>query len=77
MTNAQRQELHEDFMREGGVAITKAELRAAMDALDDWFDTNAATLNNTLPAAAKAGLTVKQKARLLKAVITKRYLVDA
>lgn len=56
------------------VAINKAELKAAVDAIDDFFDANAATLNNALPAAAKAGLTTEQKARLLMAVISHRYL---
>ena len=63
-----------EFMREGGVSITKAELRAAVGALDDWFDTNAATLNTALPVAARTGLSTPQKARLLRAVIARRYL---
>jgi len=63
-----------EFMREGGVSITKADLRAAVDALDDWFDANAATLNTALPLAARNGLTTTQKARLLRAVIARRYL---
>lgn len=63
-----------DFMREGGVAISKSELRAAVDALDDWFDANAATLNLVLPVEARTGLTTTQKARLLRAVIARRYL---
>jgi Ni2+-binding GTPase involved in maturation of urease and hydrogenase len=61
-------------MREDGVSITKADLRAAVDALDDWFDANAATLNTALPVAARNGLTTTQKARLLRAVIARRYL---
>ncbi len=65
------------YMREAGVAITKADLRAAVNAIDDWFDTNASVLNAALPVAARNGLTTEQKARLLKAVITQRYLVGA
>ena len=63
-----------ESMREDGVSITKADLRAAVDALDDWFDANAATLNTALPVAARNGLTTTQKARLLRAVIARRYL---
>jgi len=63
-----------DYIREDGVSITKADLRAAFNALDDWFDTNAATLNAVLPVAARTGLSTAQKARLLRAVIAKRYL---
>lgn len=63
-----------DFMREDGVSITKDDLRAAVDALDDWFDANGATLNLVLPVEARNGLTTTQKARLLRAVIARRYL---
>lgn len=65
-----------EWMRQNAEAVTisKTDLRAAFDAIDDWFDTNAATLNNALPAAAKAGLSQPQKAALLSAVIAKRYL---
>lgn len=63
-----------DYIREGGVAVSKDDLKAAFNALDDWFDTNAATLNAVLPVAARTGLTVQQKARLLTAVIRKRYI---
>lgn len=77
MSNQSRQDCWTDFMREDGVAITKADLRAAIDALDDWFDSNAATLNAVLPVAARTGLTTPQKARLLRAVIAKRYLTGA
>lgn len=63
-----------DYIREDGVSVTKADLRAAFNALDDWFDTNAATLNSALPVAARTGLSTAQKARLLRAVIAKRYL---
>lgn len=53
--------------------ITKAQLRAAIDALDDYMDANAAAMNNALPVAARTGLTTKQKARLLAFVVLTRY----
>lgn len=56
--------------------LTKPELRAAVDAIDTWFDTNAATLNAALPAAARTKMTTQQKAALLSYVIAKRYLVE-
>lgn len=77
MSNLSRAECQAEYIREEGVAITKADLRAAVDALDDWFDANAATLNSVLPLAARQGLSVPQKARLLRAVIAKRYLTGA
>jgi len=57
--------------------VTKTDIRAAFNALDDFLVTNAASVNNALPAAAKANLTTSQKARLLVAVITKRYITGA
>jgi len=55
------------------VAITKPELRAAVDALDSFLDTNATAINNAFPAAARNGLTTGQKARLLAWVTLKRW----
>ncbi len=74
MDETNRSDCWRDYMREGGVAITKSELREAVDALDDWFDANATTLNSALPLAARTGLSTTEKARLLRAVIAKRYL---
>lgn len=54
-------------------AITKTQLRAAVDAADDWADTNAPNFNNALPTAAKNNLTSGQKAMLLAYVVLKRY----
>lgn len=54
-------------------SLTKTQLRAAVDAADDWANTNAAAFNAALPAAAQAGLTASQKARLLMAVVIRRF----
>jgi hypothetical protein len=54
-------------------AVTKPDIRAAVNALDDWFDANAATLNAALPAAFRAGATQRQKARLMQFVLQRRY----
>ena len=64
-----------DWMRQNTAtcAITKAELRAAFNAADDWADANAAAYNSALPVAARTNLTAKQKARLLAYVITRRF----
>lgn len=77
LTEEQRKEAWAEMMRLGGVSITKADLRAAFDAIDDWFDNNAATLNSVLPQPARSSLTTPQKALLLSLVIRKRYDVGA
>lgn len=56
--------------------ITKPQLQAAVDATDTWVDDNAASFNTALPAAARNGLTQKQKARLLMLVVAKRFEVS-
>lgn len=58
------------------VAISKTDLRAAVDAVDDWVEAAAASFNNALPAAARSGLTAKQKAMLLAWVVMKRFEVS-
>jgi len=57
------------------VALTKTELRAAVEAVDGWVDDNAAAYNVALPTAARTGLTANQKARLLLAVAAARFEV--
>jgi len=57
-------------------AVTKADIRAAVNALDDFLSTNAVAINNSIPQPARSELTVKQKALLLVYVIKKRYLAE-
>lgn len=69
LTSGQRQELWAELMRELSndretVGVTKADLRAAVDALDTWLNSNAATINAAIPQPARSALTAAQKARL-------------
>lgn len=54
--------------------MTKADLRAAVDALDQFLEDNKTTINNAIPQPARGALTTKQKARLLVWVVERRYL---
>jgi hypothetical protein len=54
-------------------AMTKADLQAAVNALDDFLNTNATALNNALPAAARTALSTAQKAALLNYVVFRRW----
>ena len=56
--------------------LSKAELRAAVNALDDWLDTNAILINAAIPQPARSNMTVSQKARLLSKVALWRYVTD-
>ena len=55
--------------------LTKADLRAAINAIDAWVDANAAAFNAAIPQPARAQLTAKQKARLLLLVVRRRWEV--
>lgn len=83
LTDEARRECWAEFMREVSRdsesmgALTKADLRAAVDALDTFFHSNAAAVNNAIPQPARTQLTAAQKARLLVFVIRRRYLDGA
>ena len=62
--------------REPVSVITKADLRAAINAIDAWVDANAAAFNTAIPQPARGALTAKQKARLLMYVVRRRYEVS-
>jgi hypothetical protein len=81
MITADRAECHGNYMRNPDVGevfgLTKVELRAALDAADDWANTNAAAFNTALPLPARTALSTAQKARLLLWVVRWRYLKGA
>lgn len=56
-------------------ALTKADLRAAVDAADAWVDANASSYNTALPQPARSVLTAKQKARVLMFIMRRRFEV--
>jgi hypothetical protein len=59
------------------VSTTKTDLRAAVNAVDDWVNTNASGLNTAIPQPARSALSSTQKARLLMLVIQKRFIKGA
>jgi len=77
--NAIRQAICDEFASEvsaergslGG--LSKAQLKAAFDAADTWADSNAASFNSALPAAARTNLSAAQKARILAIVVLRRH----
>lgn len=79
LSEQDRFDLWADFMRdqssrnESTGVLLKEELRAAVDATDDWINDNAAAYNTALPTAARTTLTASQKAKLFSFVALKRY----
>jgi len=57
-------------------SLTKAELRAAIDAVDVWVDDNATAYNTAIPQPARGALTTQQKARLLLLIVRRRFEVS-
>lgn len=54
-------------------SLTKAELRAAVDAMDTWANNNASDLNSAIPTPARTVLSTAQKNALFSIVTFKRY----
>lgn len=81
LSDADRRKLWSEFMSDSsrdrqGLGLTKADLRAAVDAVDQWVSDNAAAYNAAIPLPARTALTAKQKTRLLLAVARRRWEVD-
>ena len=83
LTDEQRAEEWAAFMadissaQEAFGALTKADIRAAVNALDDFMVASAVAVNNAIPQPARSELTTPQKARLLMRVVARRYLAGA
>lgn len=77
LPKSDRQQIKATWMREsiGACAATKADLQAAIDAIDTWVDGNAAAFNLALPQPARTALTARQKAWLLTFVVQSRFEV--
>lgn len=75
-----RQKVWAIYMREISSArevinLRKSDLRAAVDAIDQWVEDNQASYNTALPPAARTNLTAKQKSNLLMYVVRRRFEV--
>lgn len=74
MTDTDRARTVAQFMRDirQDLGINKTQLRAALNALDDYFDVNAAAINTAFPVAARNALSTSQKAILVGYVAFRR-----
>ena len=61
--------------RNEGLGVTKADILAAVQAADDWVDTNASSFNSAIPQPARSSLAAKQKIELLMFVLRRRWEV--
>lgn len=77
LTTGERAEVNAELQRRFSVdtlpcSIAKADLRAAVDAIDDWVDANSASFNAAIPQPARGALSSTQKALLLDYVVRRR-----
>lgn len=80
LSDTDRADCFADYMREETTqfaGLLKPDLRAAVDAIDDYCVANAAAMNQAIPQPARAQLTAAQKARLFARVLLKRYAKGA
>ncbi len=74
LTNEQILQLRAEYMRKlASPTITKADLKAAFEGLDSFFDTNAAAINSAIPQPARGALTTQQKAAIAAYIMMARY----
>lgn len=75
LSNGDRAAVTADWQRENNlpIAINKPDLRAAINAIDQWCDDNAAAFNSAIPLPARTALSARQKAWLLSTVIRRRF----
>lgn len=78
LSDGERQGLWAAWMRENRSpvgSLTKAQLRAAVDAIDNWVEDNATSFNQAIPQPARSVLTAKQKIDLFLYVVRRRFEV--
>lgn len=77
MSSPERAACTTAYMRElsrvaSALGVTKANLRAAVDAADQWCDDNATSFNTALPTAFRNAANASQKNLLLTYVLRRR-----
>jgi hypothetical protein len=79
LNDADRKVVAAAFMQQakGPLTILKADVLAAVNGLDDWYNTNAPAANQALPPAARAGLTQADKGLLSNLIVAQRYHVGS
>jgi hypothetical protein len=82
LSNEERAEITRSFMAETSdlgedLGITKVDIRAAVDATDDWRVANASSANQALPLPFRSVASAAQKSRVMTLVIARAYQTGA
>ena len=77
LSDEKRAEIVAEVMRTSDCpgAITKPQLRAVVNAMDDWWETVAADGNTAIPQPQRGLMSQKEKASLFTRILYKRYEV--
>lgn len=78
LSDADRVEVTARWMRENDMEtglVTKADIRAFINAVDQWAEDNAVEYNLAIPLPARVQLNAAQKSRGLALVIEQRFRV--
>lgn len=77
LTEADRAEIWQEQMAHGRLkGMTKADFKAAVDALDAYLTAHDQEMNAALPQPARSAMTTSDKARLLSGITLRRYTKD-
>jgi hypothetical protein len=79
LSDADRADVTTQCMQQmaGPHTILKADIRAAVNALDDWLNTNAPSANQALPQPARSAMSLADKALMNTLIVDKRYRTGA
>jgi hypothetical protein len=59
-----------------GTTMTKHEVLATAEAIDQWIDDNIAAFNSAIPEPGRSQLTAKQKAEIFMYIVRRRWEVS-
>jgi hypothetical protein len=82
LSDVEREKVWAEFMATAGpllesfFGMSKTDLRAAVNAADQWADDNASSFNLAIPQPARGAMTAKAKARLLVWVVERRWRIQ-
>jgi len=81
LPDADRKNVWAEYMRltsnrRDPMPLSKTDLRAAVNAVDQWVNDNAGSYNSAIPLPARTSLTTKQKVELLLFIAKRRWEVE-
>ena len=78
LSNDDRREIWARFQQDESllhaeIGIDKSDLRAAVDAIDEWVGANKQSFNQAIPQPARGILSARQKARMFMQIVRRRF----